>query len=111
MVAADLGETRRSHTRENPTLARAPSDPGLFNMGRLSARYGLPVWKIRRLYERGKLPPARRHGRDRVVSTEELPALEHVMREMGYILTPRKPASAKAAGPAREHRRGGGPGG
>jgi hypothetical protein len=54
-------------------------------LGTIARRYGLPVWKVRRLWERGLLPPAQRVGAYRVVAESELPRVEAALRDAGYL--------------------------
>jgi hypothetical protein len=51
-------------------------------VGRL---YGCPTWKVRRLFERGLLPPAPRIGAYRLVAVEDLPRVEQALRAAGYL--------------------------
>ncbi len=61
-------------------------------LGEVGERLGVATWKVQRVYTRGLLPPARRIGRFRVVSEDELPALEAALRQAGYL--PRETTSA-----------------
>jgi hypothetical protein len=54
-------------------------------LGEVAAHYGLPTWKIQRLFERRLLPAPRRVGRFRVVSESDLPAVEVALRQAGYL--------------------------
>jgi hypothetical protein len=49
------------------------------------ARYGVQPWQVRRLFERGLLPPAPRVGAYRVVAVVDLPLVEEALREAGYL--------------------------
>lgn len=60
-------------------------EPSILTLGDVARRYGCPVWKLRRLYERGKLPPAERAGQYRVVRPADLPTIEAALRRAGYI--------------------------
>jgi hypothetical protein len=40
---------------------------------------------VRRLFERGLLPPAPRVGAYRVIAVGDLPLVEKVLREAGYL--------------------------
>jgi DNA-binding transcriptional MerR regulator len=60
------------------------TDPPL-TLGAVALRYGCPTWQIRRLFERGLLPPARRVGAYRVVATSDLPLVEAALRVAGYL--------------------------
>jgi hypothetical protein len=57
----------------------------VFTMGEVADMFGCQVWRVRRLYERGILPPAQRVGMSRVVLEEDLPKVEKALREAGYI--------------------------
>ena len=60
------------------------NDPPL-TLGAVAKRYGCPTWQIRRLFERGLLPPAQRVGAYRVVTTSDLPLIEKALRASGYL--------------------------
>jgi DNA-binding transcriptional MerR regulator len=57
----------------------------VYTMGQLARRYGCQSWQVRRLFERGLLPPASRVGPYRVVSEADLPAVEFALQKAGYI--------------------------
>jgi hypothetical protein len=65
----------------------------ILTMGEVARLYP-PVtqWQVRRLFERGLLPPARRVGAYRVVTTADLPAVEAALVRAGYL-----PQRAEAA--------------
>lgn len=54
-------------------------------LGNIAKRYGLPIWKVRRIFERGLLPEPGRVGAYRVIAAAELPALEEALRAAGYL--------------------------
>jgi hypothetical protein len=54
-------------------------------LGQVARRFGCALWQVRRLYERGILPPALRVGVYRVVHVQDLPKVERALREAGYI--------------------------
>jgi DNA-binding transcriptional MerR regulator len=64
-------------------------DPHYLTIGSVARRYGCPAWKVRRLFERGLLPPAPRVGAYRVIAANDLPLVENALLEAGY-LPPRK---------------------
>ena len=43
-------------------------------------------WQVRRLFERGLLPPAQRVGAYRVVTAEDLHEVGEALRKAGYLL-------------------------
>lgn len=53
--------------------------------GAIARRYGVPVWTVRRLFERGLLPPAMRVGLYRLIPVSELPRVEEALRSAGYL--------------------------
>jgi hypothetical protein len=61
-----------------PTLAVLP-------LGAVARHFGVPVWKVRRLYERAVLPPAERVGNFRVVRVADLPDIESALHRAGYL--------------------------
>jgi DNA-binding transcriptional MerR regulator len=54
-------------------------------VGAVALRYGVPEWQIRRLFERGLLPPAPRVGPYRVIAITDLPKVEEALRAAGYL--------------------------
>lgn len=54
-------------------------------IGTVAARFGVPPWQVRRLFERGLLPPAPRVGAYRVVAEAELPRVEAALVAAGYL--------------------------
>jgi DNA-binding transcriptional MerR regulator len=64
----------------------------IYTVGQIAARYGVPAWKVRRLFERGLVPQATRVGAYRVVPASELPVIEEALRRAGYL--PREVAHA-----------------
>jgi DNA-binding transcriptional MerR regulator len=61
------------------------SDPQVFTVGAVAERYGCQSWQVRRLFERGLLPPAPRVGAYRVIAASDLPQVEMALREAGYL--------------------------
>jgi DNA-binding transcriptional MerR regulator len=58
----------------------------LMTIGEAAERLGgVQVWRLRRLYERGILREPPRVGRNRVVSSEDLPRLREALRAAGYL--------------------------
>jgi hypothetical protein len=62
--------------------------PSHLTLGPVGRLYGCPTWQIRRLFERGLLPPAPRIGAYRVVAVEDLPRVEQALRAAGYLKSP-----------------------
>jgi DNA-binding transcriptional MerR regulator len=56
-----------------------------YTVGAVAAMFGLAPWQIRRLFERGLLPPARRIGAYRVIANKDLPIVEKALRDAGYL--------------------------
>jgi DNA-binding transcriptional MerR regulator len=54
-------------------------------LGDVARHFGCKPWQVRALFERGKLPPAKRLGVYRFFTGEDLPALEAALREAGYL--------------------------
>lgn len=63
-----------------------------FTTGDVARRYGIPLWNVIRLYQRGLLPPADRIGSYRVVKEEDLPAVEAALRKAKYLPQEREAA-------------------
>jgi DNA-binding transcriptional MerR regulator len=59
--------------------------PGCLTIGATAARFGVRPWHVRRLFERGLLPPAARLGCYRVISECDLPIIEQALRQAGYL--------------------------
>jgi DNA-binding transcriptional MerR regulator len=53
-------------------------------IGAVADHFGVAPWQVRRLFERGMLPPAARVGAYRVVDPSDLPKIEGALREAGY---------------------------
>jgi hypothetical protein len=70
------------------------SDPSVLTTGDVARRYGIPEWKVRRLFERGLLPPAARIGAYRVIAAGDLPAVERALCDAGYLRPAEAPACA-----------------
>jgi DNA-binding transcriptional MerR regulator len=67
-------------------MATATTGPAsVLTIGDTARHFGVPAWKVRRLYERGLLPPPARAGLYRLVSVEELPKVEEALRRAGYL--------------------------
>jgi hypothetical protein len=60
----------------------------IFTIGDVARLYGVSLWQVRVLYERGLLPPAKRVGAYRVVLTADLPAVEAALVRAGYLRQP-----------------------
>jgi DNA-binding transcriptional MerR regulator len=56
-------------------------------IGDVADRFGVAAWKVRRLYERGILPPADRVGPYRVIDPGDLPKVGAALRQAGYLGT------------------------
>lgn len=69
-----------------PTLP-APL-PSRLTLGAVARHFGVPVWKVRRLFERGLLPPAERVAGLRVVAPTELPVVAAALCRAGYLPGP-----------------------
>ena len=60
-------------------------NPHYLALGTVARRYGCPTWKVRRLFERGLLPPAPRVGAYRVIAAGDLPLVERALHDAGYL--------------------------
>jgi DNA-binding transcriptional MerR regulator len=61
------------------------SEPPFLTIGAVARRLGCQAWHVRRLFERGLLPPAPRLGVYRVVPVADLPRVEQALRGAGYL--------------------------
>ncbi len=51
----------------------------------VAKHFGMPAWLIRRLYQNGMLPPARRFRGYRLITPDELPTIKDALRKAGYL--------------------------
>jgi hypothetical protein len=54
-------------------------------IGAVAGHFGVPAWRVRRLFQRGILPPAARVGVYRVVDPGDLPQVERALISDGYL--------------------------
>lgn len=62
-------------------------------IGAVATRLGCQPWHVRRLFERGLLPPAVRLGVYRVVDEDDLPKIEKALRQAGYLAAEKQVAT------------------
>jgi hypothetical protein len=55
------------------------------SIGQAAARFDVPLWKVRRLFERGLLPEPERIGVYRLLDEADLPAVEAALLRAGYL--------------------------
>lgn len=60
--------------------------PDGMTLGAIARHFGVRPWMVRRLFERGLLPPAARLGMFRVVSESDLPLVETALLGAGYLV-------------------------
>jgi hypothetical protein len=60
-------------------------DPTVYTTGDIARRFGVEPWQVRRVFERGLLPPAPRVGPYRVVAGADLLVVERALRTAGYL--------------------------
>jgi DNA-binding transcriptional MerR regulator len=72
------------------------TDPRVKTIGDVALFFGVETWQVRRLFQRGILPPAPRVGAYRVVAAVDLPTVEQALKSAGYLRTegPRPCATA-----------------
>jgi DNA-binding transcriptional MerR regulator len=58
--------------------------PG-YTLGAVAKHFGVAVWQVRRLFERGLLPEPGRAGAYRLVAPADLPRVEEALRAAGYL--------------------------
>jgi DNA-binding transcriptional MerR regulator len=61
------------------------TDPAVQPLGPVARRFGVPIWQLRRVFERGLLPEPSRVGAYRVIAREDLPLVEEALRKAGYL--------------------------
>jgi len=71
------------------------SNANVLTIGAVARRFGCTRWQVRRLFERGLLPPAPRVGAYRVIAADDLPVVEEALRRAGYL--PAEVAAAAAS--------------
>jgi hypothetical protein len=54
-------------------------------LGDVARHFGIQLWQIQRLYQRGLLSQPRRIGSYRVVSARDLPVIRAALRAAGYL--------------------------
>jgi DNA-binding transcriptional MerR regulator len=54
-------------------------------VGAVAKHFGVHPWQVRRVYERGLLPPAARVGAYRIIAVADLPLVEAALRQAGYL--------------------------
>jgi hypothetical protein len=64
-----------------------------YSVGAAAAQFGVPAWKVRRLFERGLLPPAARVGPYRIIPGSELPDVERALKKVGYLPEKDRPSA------------------
>src|SRR5262245_25976980 len=57
----------------------------MLTVGEVAARFQLPAWKVRRLFERGLLPSPARVARYRVIAESDLGHVEAALLAAGYL--------------------------
>ena len=70
------------------------SQLAVMTLGAAALQLGVRTWQIRRLFERGLLPPAQRIGAYRVIPPEDIPKVEEALREAGYLTAEREAGHA-----------------
>jgi DNA-binding transcriptional MerR regulator len=61
-------------------------------IGAVADQFGVAAWQVRRLFERGILPPADRVGAYRVINPADLPKIGAALRQAGYLGDENAPA-------------------
>jgi hypothetical protein len=57
----------------------------LLTVGDAARRLGCRAWQVRRLFERGLLPPPPRVGAYRVIPVADLKWVEAALKQVGYL--------------------------
>lgn len=60
----------------------------------VAERLHVAPWQVRRVCERGLVPPPDRAGLYRVFREEDLPALQVALRQAGYVKEANQPGAA-----------------
>jgi DNA-binding transcriptional MerR regulator len=66
-------------------MATATEQSPVLTVGDVARHFGIPIWRVRRLYEKGILPPPPRAGLYRLVPAGDLPRIEEALRQAGYL--------------------------
>lgn len=59
----------------------------VLTIGQIADHFHQPLWRMQYLCRIGKLPPTVRVGHFRTFTEDDLPAIEQVLRDGGYIKT------------------------
>lgn len=65
------------------TMPKTP--PGWLTVGQIAKRFGVDMWQVQKLFERGLLPTPQKIGVYRVLPEAAMPAVEKALREWGYL--------------------------
>lgn len=57
----------------------------ILTLGEVADQLGCRLWQVRRLYERGLVPPAMRVRGMRVIYEEQMPAIKMELQKAGYL--------------------------
>lgn len=57
----------------------------LMTLGEVADHFGVQVWRVRRLFDRGLYPEPDRVGQSRVIPAKDLPKVEAALKEAGYL--------------------------
>jgi DNA-binding transcriptional MerR regulator len=66
----------------------ASTSTGMLTVGEVAARFGVYAWQVRRVFEQGLMPPAKRVGAYRVVEEEDLRTIKAALERLGYLRPP-----------------------
>jgi hypothetical protein len=68
-----------------PALSRPAAADDYISLGAVARLYQLPLWKVRRLYETGRLAEPPRIGVYRLIRRSDLPIIERALRAAGFL--------------------------
>jgi len=54
-------------------------------LGTVADTYGIQLWRLQKLVNKGKIPVRGKIGNVRVVNQDDLPAIEQVLRDTGLL--------------------------
>jgi hypothetical protein len=57
----------------------------LLTLGEVASHFGIQLWQVRRVFQRGLLPEPDRIGVIRVIPTSLLPTIGQTLRAAGYL--------------------------
>lgn len=84
VVAASARAWQVIQSRNKPMM-KPVAEREFLTSGEVAKLVGISRQHVTRLYEQGRLPPAPRHGRTRLIPAADLEKIKAAAREAGYM--------------------------